>query len=82
MSKDQVIQEADNSRGIDRLLRTKDVTGILQTSTVSLWRLVKAGRIPKPIQLTKGGINLYKESWIQNFIDSCDSNVEKIKEAG
>ncbi len=66
----------------DRLLRTKDVMEILQTSSVTIWRLVKKGKIPAPIKLNEGGLNLYKESWIQDFIESLNSNVEKIKEVG
>ena len=79
MSNDQVIQETDTGRGLDRLLKTKDVTDALKTSTVSLWRLVRDGKIPKPIQLTKGGINLYKESWIQDFIDSCEAERDNVE---
>ena len=65
----------------DRLLKTKEVMEILKTSSVTLWRLVKKGKIPKPIKLNEGGINLYKESWIQNFIENCQADTVQIPEA-
>ena len=64
----------------DRLLSTKDMLGKLKTSDTTLWRLVKAEKIPKPIKLTERGNNLYKESWINDFIDSLDSGKTDIKE--
>lgn len=73
--------EQNKTSKTDRLLKTKDVLEILQTSSVTLWRLVKKGKIPAPIKLNEGGINLYKESWIIKFIENIESDTIQIPEA-
>ena len=52
----------------DKLLTSKQTQEKLGISNTSLWRLVKAKKLPQPIKLTPNGYNLYKESWINTFI--------------
>jgi prophage regulatory protein len=55
--------------GIDRILRSREVTHVTATSRATRWRMVKAGRFPAPVQLGDRSIG-WRESdivaWLQN----------------
>lgn len=53
---------------VERLLTTKEVTDILNISSVTLWRLIKKDRFPKPLKLSAGSYNRYKSVWVDEFI--------------
>ena len=55
-----------------KLLTSKDVTHMLSISTVTLWRLVKDGEIPRPLKLAGQKINYYRKEWIDDFIDKLE----------
>ena len=73
---------SDNIQQPDRLMTTEATLEMLGgISAVTLWRMVKAGKIPKPIKLNERGNNLYRESWIRNYIDSVDLNIDPTSDA-
>jgi prophage regulatory protein len=50
-----------------RLIRTKEVLGILGVSRSTLWRMVRAGRFPKPIMISTwalGYLDEDVEAWL------------------
>ena len=53
-----------------RLLKTKEVLEMLNISSVTLWRMVKRGDLPKPLKITDKSPNLYKQEWIEDYVNS------------
>ena len=54
---------------MEKLINSKDARQMLGSiSTVTLWRLVRDGFLPRPIKLGNGNTNYYKLSWIQELI--------------
>jgi prophage regulatory protein len=51
-----------------RLIRTKEVLGILGVSRSTLWRMVRAGRFPKPIMIStwaSGYLDVDVQAWLE-----------------
>ena len=53
----------------DRILRAKDVVAVLGVSRTTLWRWVKDGTFPQPIQLGPATAG-WRESVVWDWIDS------------
>lgn len=58
------------------LLTTGDMAALLQTSTRTIWRLLAAGKLPKPLQVGARPRLLVREigAWIDAGMPSVDSS--------
>ncbi len=52
------------SASVDRMLRTRDVLAAMGWSRTTLWRRVRAGDFPPPVELGPN-INGWFESWVK-----------------
>ena len=55
-------------KDIEQLLRVKDVASIMKLSPVSIWRLAKEGKIPKPVKIGDSS-SRWKHSEIKAFLE-------------
>ncbi|MEX0827542.1 MAG: AlpA family phage regulatory protein [Haliea sp.] len=54
---------------VDKILSTGEVLEHIPYSRIHLWRMVKAGSFPAPIQLTERKIG-FRESDVEAWLDS------------
>ncbi len=54
----------------NRILRPRAVINKIGLSRTTLWRKVRRGEFPQPIQLTEGGAIGFYESEIEEWLDS------------
>lgn len=76
MRRDTPHQDLDRIVTTGELTGTADRPGIIPLDRSTIWRMVRAGDFPKPIQLTASRIG-WRWSAIQHWLDAREANPPK-----
>ena len=52
------------------VFRTKDVVTLTGLSRTTLWRMVKAGTFPKPVQACSKAVRLWRRADLETWLDA------------